>query len=167
LARVWGERLFNQIMPFACTGTFREQDHSSSPGSRGSPCAKLSSFWRYLIATLVKSGEASATRISTAVASNTCQGSWTKLPSRICTWCEKGLLGARSCHRIECGSTGCNYIIVEGGDTRAARIVLNDCIKNYDRCRRGCVYYPWHPDSVLPPPPSGSPPDARDARTGV
>jgi hypothetical protein len=102
---------------------------------------------------VVNSGEAAATRISTAAANTTCQGSWTKMPSRICTWCEKGLLGARRCHWIGCGNAGCNYIIVGGGGTRASRIVLNDCIKNYDRCRRGCTYYPWHPDSVLPPPP--------------
>jgi hypothetical protein len=113
---------------------------------------------------VVNSGEAAATRISTAAANTTCQGSWTKMPSRICTWCEKGLLGARRCHWIGCGNAGCNYIIVGGGGTRASRIVLNDCIKNYDRCRRGCTYYPWHPDSVLPPPPAGSPLEAQQCK---
>jgi hypothetical protein len=38
---------------------------------------------------------------------------------------------------------------------------LSDCIKKNERCRNGCVYYPWHPDSVHPPPPTGSPEASR------
>lgn len=90
----------------------------------------------------VASINAAAEPISPATANTLCRGNWTNQPTRICTWCGKGLAGVARCHLIGCRGTRCEYLALSrGGATRAARISLSKCIGNYDRCRFNCTNY--------------------------
>lgn len=96
-------------------------------------------------------GKVLAKPISQATASTLCKGSWTKQQAtRICTWCGKALVGVRRCHLVGCRGARCEYVVLpREGTTRAARITLNQCIGNHDKCTRQCVL------GVLLPPGEG------------
>jgi len=85
---------------------------------------------------------AAAEPISAATAKTLCRGNWTNQPTRICTWCGKGLVGVGRCYLIGCRGTRCEYIALpRGAGTSAARISLSKCIGNYDRCSFNCTNY--------------------------
>ena len=83
---------------------------------------------------------ADAERVSPETAKTLCKGIWTNQPTRICTWCGGGLVGAARCYLIACRGTRCEHVALSrGGATRAARLSLNKCIGNYDRCSFNCT----------------------------
>jgi hypothetical protein len=93
-------------------------------------------------AVVVPSINAAAKPIAATTAKALCRGDWTNQPTRICTWCGKGLVGVARCYLIGCRGTRCEYIVVSrGGATRAARISLSKCIGNYENCRFNCTNY--------------------------
>jgi hypothetical protein len=58
--------------------------------------------------------KASAVPIDTTTADSICKTFWQTRPdgSRLCTYCEKSIVGVWRCHWIHCRGNDCEYIVV-------------------------------------------------------